>query len=247
MSSFARQTFSIAALAAVIGLVAGLGVRPHASAQGPAVSVTSVSAQVDALANVEVWALDIGPPGLAAWTVNVHYDPTKITVLTCTPLQNGFCNTDYAAGTVRVVGSTDNGLQGDVVLASIGLICTQGGSSNLTPEAEVFADATVGDPQPINATMLQGAVTCTQNSGGPTPTPTQGSQPTPTPPATEPKLPGDADCNGVVNSIDAALILQYDAGLISSVPCPDDANFNHDGSINAIDAALVLQTEAGLI
>jgi alpha-tubulin suppressor-like RCC1 family protein len=59
--------------------------------------------------------------------------------------------------------------------------------------------------------------------------------------------PGDADCNGLVNSIDAALVLQSVAGLIVSLLCPENADANEDGTINAIDAALILQYGAGLI
>jgi len=60
-------------------------------------------------------------------------------------------------------------------------------------------------------------------------------------------LRGDADCNGVVNSLDAVLILQQSAGLLASVPCPANADANEDGGVNSLDAALVLQFSAGLI
>ena len=60
-------------------------------------------------------------------------------------------------------------------------------------------------------------------------------------------LPGDANCDDTINSIDAALVLQLSAGLIDSPPCPGSADVNGDGSINAIDAALILQYGAGLI
>jgi len=59
--------------------------------------------------------------------------------------------------------------------------------------------------------------------------------------------PGDANCDGNVNSIDAALVLQYSAGLIDSLACQEAADANHSGSVNAIDAALILQYVAGLI
>ncbi len=58
---------------------------------------------------------------------------------------------------------------------------------------------------------------------------------------------GDSNCDGSINSIDAALILQYGAGLTSSLPCQEGADVDSDGSINSIDAALILQFTAGLV
>ena len=60
-------------------------------------------------------------------------------------------------------------------------------------------------------------------------------------------LVGDANCDGTVNAIDAALILQVAAGLLDSMPCPQNADANQSGDVNAIDAALILQFSAGLI
>ena len=56
---------------------------------------------------------------------------------------------------------------------------------------------------------------------------------------------GDANCDGDITSIDAALILQFTAGLLGDLPCNADAN--GDGNTDAIDAALVLQFTAGLL
>jgi hypothetical protein len=58
---------------------------------------------------------------------------------------------------------------------------------------------------------------------------------------------GDVNCDGRKNSVDAALMLQYDSGLIESFSCPDDADMNGDGAVNALDAAVLLMLEAGLI
>lgn len=58
---------------------------------------------------------------------------------------------------------------------------------------------------------------------------------------------GDADCNEIVNSIDALVILQNVAGLLTSLACPDLADANGDGAIDSVDAALVLQYSAGLL
>ena len=60
-------------------------------------------------------------------------------------------------------------------------------------------------------------------------------------------LGGDVNNDGSVNSIDAALILQFVAGLLDTLTCLDRADVNVDGLVNSIDAALVLQFVAGLI
>lgn len=75
---------------------------------------------------------------------------------------------------------------------------------------------------------------------------------TPTPTRTRTATPGagvagDANCDGVANSLDAALVLQYGAGLVSSVRCPAGADANLDGHTNSLDAALILQYSAGLL
>lgn len=58
---------------------------------------------------------------------------------------------------------------------------------------------------------------------------------------------GDVDCNGNVNAIDAALILQKTAGLIDTLACQEAGDVDSNGLLNAIDAALMLQYDAGLI
>lgn len=58
---------------------------------------------------------------------------------------------------------------------------------------------------------------------------------------------GDVSCDGAVNSIDAALILQFGANLLTSLECADSADVNTDGATNSIDAALILQWDAGLL
>lgn len=82
----------------------------------------------------------------------------------------------------------------------------------------------------------------TDTPSSPTDTP---SAPTSTPlPAA---VPGDVDCRGSVNAIDAAVLLQYIAGLLPSVPCPENADVNGDGLTNSVDVALILQYTAGLL
>jgi hypothetical protein len=61
------------------------------------------------------------------------------------------------------------------------------------------------------------------------------------------KLKGDVNCDGKVNSRDALMILQLNAGLKNILPCIKNADVNLDGRINALDAFLILQFHAGLI
>jgi hypothetical protein len=50
-----------------------------------------------------------------------------------------------------------------------------------------------------------------------------------------------------VNSIDAAIVLQFGAGLLHTLCNSALADVNHSGTVDSIDAALILQYGAGLI
>ncbi|MEX0786384.1 MAG: dockerin type I repeat-containing protein [Dehalococcoidia bacterium] len=85
------------------------------------------------------------------------------------------------------------------------------------------------------------------NTPTPTRSPTPTRTPTPTNTPTPITPPGDANCDGIVNSIDAALVLQLVAGLLGSLACEQAADVNDSGNVDAIDAALILQIDAGLL
>jgi len=73
---------------------------------------------------------------------------------------------------------------------------------------------------------------------------------TKTPKATETSEPvpiGDANGDAVVTAVDAALTLQFDGGLIGTLPSLSGADANHDGIVNSVDAEVILQMVAGLI
>jgi murein DD-endopeptidase MepM/ murein hydrolase activator NlpD len=90
---------------------------------------------------------------------------------------------------------------------------------------------------------------CSPQGATPTsaPMPTADPLPGPTGTPTPAPPPGDGNCDRAVNSVDAALILQLDAGLTDSLACLGSADANGDGAVNPVDAALILQFEAGLI
>jgi hypothetical protein len=66
-----------------------------------------------------------------------------------------------------------------------------------------------------------------------------------------PALVGDADCDGGTNSLDASIVLQQTAKLLTAHQhadlsrCRSDVNGN--GRPDSIDAALILQYEAGIL
>jgi hypothetical protein len=56
---------------------------------------------------------------------------------------------------------------------------------------------------------------------------------------------GDANCDSIADTVDAALVLIAEAGL-AQVDCPDRADANSDGRVDSKDAAVILQIAAGL-
>lgn len=96
-----------------------------------------------------------------------------------------------------------------------------------------------GDAKPTATHLATASATPTRTR---TPTPRRTATPTPSE-----QLRGDASCDGDVNSVDAALVLQHNAGLLQRLPCPENADVNRDGRVNAVDAALILQYAAGIV
>ena len=101
----------------------------------------------------------------------------------------------------------------------------------------------IGDGLPDSIEYDPSGITPTQTAT-PTPTPTTTPTLTTTPTPTREKLLGDVNGNGSIDSIDAALVLQFVADFIDSV---SNADVNEDSEINSIDAALILQFGAALI
>ncbi len=81
----------------------------------------------------------------------------------------------------------------------------------------------------------------------PTNTPPPSSTTTPTPTQDSGLASGDVNCDGRTNSIDAALVLQLSAAMITELPCLDQGDILDDGVVNALDAAVILQIAAGLL
>jgi hypothetical protein len=94
-------------------------------------------------------------------------------------------------------------------------------------------------PSPTNTLGPTSTATPTFTATRIPPTATRTPRPTPSS-----SIPGDVNCDGLLTSIDAALVLQYNAGL-ASLACPSNGDINHDGAINSIDAFIILTIVAG--
>ncbi len=245
---FILKRFAFIALLAAAVVAGGVLLPVLAGAAQGTVRVDSAQASVGHNAIITLSARDVGAPGIGVWTIDVSYDPTTVSVVECRAGQGGICNEGFTENSVRVAGISLAGLVGVSDLAGISFRCEQAGVSLLGISIDVFSDASIGEPQPIDTTVLTGALTCIDETPTPTAVP-----PTPTevpaePPASYPgKVAGDADCDEDVDSIDAAYVLQFEARLLGEIACLDNADANHDGRVGAIDAAIILQTSAGLL
>ncbi|MCH7699648.1 MAG: hypothetical protein IH865_11980 [Chloroflexi bacterium] len=165
------------------------------------------------------------------------------------------------------VGDDGTQIRPEVDGLTVNCLAAQTGTSTPTPTPTPTIDASSTDTPTATATEPPATTptatqTPTLDPNAPptwtpeptwTPSPTGTSEPTatesstPTPPATPRLQPGDTNCDGSVDPLDAALILQFVARLISGLPCPDGGDPSGDGVVDATDAALILQLSAGLI
>jgi hypothetical protein len=117
-------------------------------------------------------------------------------------------------------------------------------AADFTPHSEA-ADKTLTVQCGTGPTNTFTPVVTPTPCSGPCPTATATNTPPPATP-TPAGVCGDVNGNGVANSLDAFFVLQYEAGLIASVPHPENADLNHDGHIDSRDATIILQIDAGL-
>ncbi len=226
------RTLGFIAAVLLVAFAAGSAAAPRVSAVSTRLSMDSIAVRPGGEFTLDLKARGIPFPGLGAWSVGIVYDPAVLTALSCVEgVAPSVCNVSFSSNRVQILGASADGHLFDAVLASITFVCDSPGASDLLIIVEDFADATEGGPVPINFKVQTGRVTCSPSS--------------PEPPPQE-SLIGDADCNGAVNSRDALLVLQFEAGLIDTLPCLDLGDVNEDGSIDSLDAGLIKQIDAGL-
>ncbi len=173
--------------------------------------------------------------------VSTHTGRVVQIVLTCPPAQQRFTAAllPYDASS-RLLG------------AGFRSAASDGGAGQTVP-AKAAGQAELDLDGDGTAELVNVADTLEIDCGGGTPSPADTSTPTEAPAGTPTRTPtppgrtGDVNCSGAVNSLDAALVLQFGAGLARSLRCLENADVNADGRIDSIDAALILQFDAGLL
>ena len=160
-----RAGFIVTAVAATFFVAA------PASAEDEIVLISVATLSVDGSGAVDLNVQNIGEPGLGAWSLDITYDASIIAAVACGPQQGSVCNPAFAPNTVRVSGASATGLEGSNTLANISFRCAAEGTSALTLSVNILADATIGNPQPIEADAQDGGVTCQAAGDSPTPTP----------------------------------------------------------------------------
>jgi hypothetical protein len=235
------------------GLVLAVAQIAHAESATIRITPATQTVPSDSTATIQLQAESItDPDGLAAYEVALNFDPNVLTYAT-------FTNADFLGSTGRSVVclpprfDRDGDDQDDPGYVRVGCV-SQGsqqppqagptgsgllGTFTFDTECAATTDlefdrADLADPlgNPFETTSIEGSVTVT---GTPCATPTP-----------EVTL-GDVNCDGEVTAIDAALILQLNAGLIDELNCEAAGDVNGDGDITAVDAAIILQFVAGII
>ena len=146
-----------AAVAGAFALVAS-----GASAAGPTVSISSGSAAPGAQVALHLTSAGVAAPGLAAWSIDITYDPDVVTPVSCQTEHGAVCNPHYHANTIRTAGAAAIGFEGDTGLATITFECADAeADSAITVALPDFADGTLGGPVQIHPAIVNGMLSCT--------------------------------------------------------------------------------------
>ena len=165
-------------------------------------------------------------PGLGAFTIDIVYDPTVAIVTACGPGSDVLCNPAYGPGTVRLVGVSLDGLDGENVLADITFQATglPGSASLLDVRVVDVTDAAGADLSP-QVRVMDGTLVVGEH---------------------DTETVGDVDCDGDVDAVDALWVLRLTAGLPADVQCLAAGDADCDGDADAVDALLILRYVADM-
>ncbi len=152
-------------------------------------SVQAGTGVVGGIATVNIVASHMLEPGLGAWTVDMTFDPSRLSPTSvnqrgCTGYFGTVCSMHYSATQARFTGASASGLLGDITLGTAFFRCLGPGTTAVSLTTNVFADANPNSPQNIDVDINNGTVTCLE------PATTVPPVATPTPPSSLPPSGG---------------------------------------------------------
>jgi hypothetical protein len=197
-------------------------ISPNTCIQAPVITLVAEGGKVGgttcALCTVEIFAADSNPP-----------DQPR----TVSAIQNGEGALFLASGPADDAGNFSVVLPCDLPAGDL--------TATATDKVKNTSEFSLNRP-------FLGTGPCATATPTASDTPTATNTPMPTSTATPPtKACGDVNDDGHVNSVDAQLVLQYSAGLVTTLANMPSADVNSSSGVNPVDAALILQVEAGLI
>ena len=241
--------------ALVIGILTAIQLSGGVSAQeeSTTIRVSPATQTVTAGSNVLVDIVVENTPSFSAYEFHLSFDPTVLEFLSVTAAETFLESTGRTA---NCFGPDPEDLSNAIIsFACASLGTTPGPTGNGLLATLVFATSCSGSSAlpfgPLTGdTFFNEAVTLSDALATAIPVSGVGGELNVTGgiacQAASENI-GDANCDDTVNVIDAALILQFTAGLLETLPCQDNADANASGGVDVIDAALILQFVAGLV
>ena len=147
---------------AIFAVAAMLAFASHSAQAGGegVIRAGSYSANVGEQVTVVLEVVDILPPGVGAWTIDMSYDNSIVDAIGCDSRPNSACSPIFTGHTVRVTGASETGLTGTFTLATFEFRCDVVGTSELILDDGVLATA---DPvMDIEIPLEDGSITCTE-------------------------------------------------------------------------------------
>ena len=154
-----RSTLLLIVTLAALGATLG-----HAQVRiiSDTVSIGSLSLDVGEQGTVDLRATDMTAP-IGAWTVDISYDPSRVSIVDCAPEENSICDPQGMDDTIRVTGASATGLSTDTTLATITFQCQREGTSPLSTILRVWGSAIPEDPV-VFPEISAGTISCEEAS-----------------------------------------------------------------------------------
>jgi hypothetical protein len=194
--------------AAILCLVAAVGIVSTAQAAGSVTSLSATSATTTPVSDVTI-SVQVSGSAVGAWGINVAYDPSLVTPTSCSGGDNGTCNLQSPTknNAVYLNGSKLSGVSGSNV--TLGTITFHAGAttgtSPLTVTLTTLADT---DTNAITGvTPTNGSITIATPTASPSPSPSPTVAATAAPTATAAALPKSGGPLGDSSSISLAWLL----------------------------------------